>query len=418
MGFEAPRGTKDVLPKDSYRWQALESAAREVCRDFGFREMRTPVFEHTELFLRGVGDTTDVVQKEMYTFQDKGERSITLKPEGTAGAARAFIQNKLYNEALPAKMYYLNCPVFRYEKPQAGRYREHHQFGVEVFGAPKATVDAEVISLAITLLERLGVTGLTVNINSIGCRKCRAEYHKALKAFLNSKLPELCETCNQRFETNPMRILDCKEPGCKKALAGVPVVLDYLCGECREHFEALKTCLGGLGIDYTVDPMIVRGLDYYTKTVFEIIAPWQKGFLTVCGGGRYDNLVAECGGPETAGIGFGMGMERLLEYMDSKGLPVGEKPVLDAFVCALGEEAAKRAFRLVYDLRRAGLAVDMDHTGRSLKAQFKYADKLGCRYNLILGEDELKADAIKMRNMTTGDEEMVPLAGVASRLKG
>ena len=344
MAIQAPKGTKDVTPRESYKWQYIEKIARETCDNFGFSEIRTPVIEHTELFLRGVGDTTDIVQKEMYTFDDKGGRSITLKPEGTAGAARMFIENNLFNDPQPTKMYYLYCPVFRYDKPQAGRLREHHQFGVEVYGAPRASIDAECIELAMTVLDKIGVKGLSVNINSIGCPNCRPKYNELLKEYLRSNYDGLCETCKSRFEKNPLRILDCKEEKCKRICEGAPTILDCLCDECRAHFEELKGCLDSVGIQYKVDPFIVRGLDYYTKTVFEIIANSEGYSGTVCGGGRYDGLLEQLGGPKLPGIGFGMGMERLLLIAELSGaqIPITDGPkIINAILEYKGKTTVK-----------------------------------------------------------------------------
>ena len=416
MLTQAPKGTQDVLPQMSYRWQAVEEIMRQVCAFRGYREVRTPVFEHTELFLRSVGDTTDVVQKEMYTFNDKGGRSITLKPEGTAGAARAFLEGKLYQESLPCKMYYISCPVFRYEKPQAGRLREHHQLGVEVFGARDASVDAEVITLALAVLERAGVKNLRLSINSIGCPGCRAEYHAALKDFLRPRLDQLCEACRSRFEKNPLRILDCKEEKCQQAIAGAPSMLDYLCPDCRDHFELLKGYLTGLGVAYQVDSRIVRGLDYYTKTVFEIITQLPTGKLTVCGGGRYDRLIEEIGGPATCGIGFGMGVERLLMVQDLDGAAPQAPRLYDVFVCTLGQEARLEGLKLVEALRRAGVRADLDHAARSLKAQFKYADKAGAPYVVVLAGDELARGVCKLRDMSTSSEEEIALAALTDTI--
>lgn len=314
MLTQAPRGTKDVLPADSYRWQYVESKMRQAAAEAGFREVRTPVFEHTELFLRGVGDTTDIVQKEMYTFKDKGDRSITLKPEGTAGAARCLLENNLYADTLPCKMYYLNAPIFRYEAPQSGRLREHHQFGLECFGARDASADAELILLAYRLLSGLGVKNLSVNINSIGCPNCRPKYHATLKSFLSGRIGEMCSTCQTRFDRNPLRVLDCKEKHCQELVADAPSMLDLLCDDCKAHFAQLQSYLDAAHIPYQIDPRIVRGLDYYTKTVFELITKTENGNLTVCGGGRYDNLVEELGGPSLHAVGFGMGIERVLMH--------------------------------------------------------------------------------------------------------
>ena len=412
---QAPKGTQDVLPRDSWRWQKIEQTMRDVCSLAGYREVRTPVFEHTELFQRGVGDTTDVVQKEMYTFEDKGKRSITLKPEGTAGAVRAFLEAKLFAEPLPCKMYYISCPVFRYEKPQNGRLREHHQLGVEVFGAADASCDAEVISIAKEVLERSGITGLSLEINSIGCPVCRKAYHERLRAYLEPKLPTLCETCNERFGRNPMRILDCKEDAAK--LTDAPAMLDLLCPDCAAHFESLKRYLTATGIGYTVNPRIVRGLDYYTKTVFEFVAHTDTGDLTIAAGGRYDGLVEELGGPSTPGIGFGMGVERVLLEQDRRGV-AGEAPRrLDAFVCTMGEEARLEGLKLAAELRAAGLKADLDHAARSLKAQFKYADKSGAPWAITIAGDELARGVVRLRSMADSAEEEVPRAEIVARLQ-
>ena len=415
MLTQAPKGTQDVLPEKSYRWQAVEAAMRDAAALYGYREIRTPMFEHTELFARGVGDTTDVVQKEMYTFNDKGGRSITLKPEGTAGAARAFIEAHLYAEPLPCKMYYVSAPAFRYEKPQAGRLREFHQHGVEVFGAKDASVDAEVIALAMDVLERCGLKDLSLEINSIGCPACRKTYHDALKAYLAPKLGTLCKTCNERFERNPLRVLDCKEDADK--LTDAPSMLDSLCDECRAHFDRLRAYLDALGLKYTVNSRIVRGLDYYTKTVFEIITRTADGPLTVCGGGRYDGLVAELGGPDTCGIGFGMGVERVLMLQDQQSAaPEAPRPS-DVFVCTLGDEARLEGVKLVKALREAGIPADLDHAARSLKAQFKYADKLGAAYVITLAGDELARGVTRLRDMARSEETEIPRDEIVSFLK-
>jgi len=417
MAIQAPKGTKDVIPAESYKWQYIESVARKVCDEFGFNEVRTPVIEHTELFLRGVGDTTDIVQKEMYTFDDKGGRSITLKPEGTAGAGRMFIEHSLFNDPQPTKMYYLYCPVFRYDKPQAGRLREHHQFGVEVYGAPRASIDAECIQLAMTVLNRVGVKGLSVNINSIGCPECRPKYNESLKEYLRGNYDGLCETCKSRFEKNPLRILDCKEEKCKAICAGAPTILDCICDDCSAHFEELKTCLNGIGVEYKVDPFIVRGLDYYTKTVFEIIADSEGYTGTVCGGGRYDGLLEQLGGPKLPGIGFGMGMERLLLIAELSGARIPEPRRTEVYIAAMGEEARQTGFTLAYRLREQGIKTEYDHVGRSFKAQFKFANKLGARFVVILGEDELERGEVKLKDMDNGDEGYVAIESLTGRIK-
>lgn len=419
---QSPKGTADILPQDSYRWQAMERVMHDVCRAYGFREVRVPTFEHTELFLRGVGDTTDIVQKEMYTFQDKGDRSITLKPEGTAGVARAFIQNKLFNLPLPAKMYYVSSSNFRYERPQAGRLREFHQFGVEAFGASDASVDAEVIALALDVIVKLGLEGLEVHLNSIGCPKCRPAYQARLKEYLRPHLDRLCDTCKGRFERNPLRILDCKSPECKEVILKAPRMVDCLCEDCKAHFTALTGYLDDMGVTYSIDPFIVRGLDYYTRTVFEIIASQIGAQSTVCGGGRYDGLIEELGGPATPAIGFAMGMERLLMAIDKYARPIPEPSLLEVYVAPLGEAAQSKAFTLTQALRAAGLAADCDHMRRSMKAQFKYADKTGCRYVAVLGEEELAKDVVKLRDMRRSQDETIAmgeLAGIlAARLQG
>ncbi len=407
MIAKAPKGTKDILPYESYKWHYIENIIRELTQLFGYNEIRTPTFEHTELFQRGVGDDTDIVQKEMYTFLDKGKRSITLKPEGTAGAVRAYIEGRLYSMPQPAKMYYFT-PVFRYERPQAGRLRQHHQFGVEVFGAPEASVDAEIITLAMTLFERLKIKNLELNINSIGCPQCRTKYHHVLKEYLSENLDELCENCRQRFEKNPLRILDCKIDDCRKIVANVPVILDFLCNECNEHFQELQQYLRAANIDFKVNPMIVRGLDYYTKTVFEIISNDIGAQGTVCGGGRYDGLVALCGGPETPGAGFGMGLERLLMVMEGQKITIPEPKDLDALLITIGDQARYKAFEIVLALRSAGVSVDMDHIGRSIRAQFKHADRTKVSRVCILGEEEMQKGYIKIREMDTGKETPIP----------
>ena len=408
MLTQAPRGTRDVLPADSYRWQYIEQKMRDAAALAGYREVRTPVFEHTELFLRGVGDTTDIVQKEMYTFEDKGHRSITLKPEGTAGAVRCFLEHHLYGEPLPCKMYYLNAPIFRYENPQNGRLREHHQFGMECFGAREATADAELILIAFDLLKELGVKNLSVEINSIGCPNCRPLYHARLKDFLSGRMDRLCGNCRERFERNPLRVLDCKEKTCQELTRDAPSMLDLLCDECRAHFEQLKSCLDQAGIPYRVNPRIVRGLDYYTKTVFELVTETPDGNLTVCGGGRYDNLMDQIGDQDIPAVGFGMGLERVLMLLDAEGAIIPEKPWLEIFVTYMGENRIP-AFSLVRRLRAAGIRADLDHCGRSLKAQFKFANKTGAPVTAVLGDDEVAQGVVRLKRMADGTEQTVAL---------
>ena len=416
MLTQAPKGTQDMLPANAYRWQSIEETMRRICALAGYREIRTPMFEHTELFQRGVGDTTDVVQKEMYTFNDKGGRSITLKPEGTAGAARAFIEAHLFAEPMPCKMYYVSCPAFRYEKPQSGRLRQFHQNGVEVFGAKDASVDAEIIALALDVLKANGIENLKLAINSIGCPTCRQAYLEKLKEYLQPKLSGLCKTCQERFSRNPLRILDCKEDGEK--LTDAPSMLENLCGECAGHFEKLKQYLEAAGISYEIDSRIVRGLDYYTKTVFEIITETENGPLTVCGGGRYDGLVEELGGPATPGIGFGMGVERMIMVQDAQNAAPKAPALYDAFVVTMGDEARLEGMKLVRELRAAGIRSDLDHAARSMKAQFKYADKVGAARVLVLAGDEMSQGMVKVRDMNGGAEQLVPRDQVVSFVKG
>ena len=402
MAYKAPKGTKDVLPEESYRWQYLEQTMRSIVRKYGLLEARTPCIEHTELFLRGVGNTTDIVQKEMYTFTDKGDRSITLKPEGTAGAVRMFVENGLFSEAQPTKMFYLYCPVFRYERPQAGRLREHHQFGVEVFGAPDASADAEVIAIASELFETIGVHDLTIKLNSIGCPKCRGNYQNALREYLKGRYDELCPDCKSRFETNPLRILDCKVDHCKEIVKEAPHTMDYVCDDCRNHMDQLTSLLDAIGIRYELDPMLVRGLDYYTKTVFEIVSGMPGAQGTLCGGGRYDGLIKELGGPDMPAVGFGLGMERLLLIMDQLGVTV-EKPLrYELMLLGMGDDGKKLAFVLCQKLRALGICADTDHVGRSVKAQMKYADKAGAANVLVIGDNEISENKALIKNMKTG----------------
>lgn len=415
MLTQAPKGTQDMLPQDAYRWQSIYDNMRRICAEAGYREIRTPIFEHTELFQRGVGDTTDVVQKEMYTFEDKGRRSITLKPEGTAGAVRAFIEAHL-NDSLPCKLYYAQCPCFRYEKPQAGRLRQFHQNGVEVFGAKDASLDAEIIQLALRMLEANGIGGLKLSINSIGCPECRKAYLEKLKAYLAPKLDTLCKTCQERFERNPLRILDCKEDADR--LTDAPAMLDNLCPECSEHFEKLKQYLAALEIPFEIDSRIVRGLDYYTKTVFEIISETPQGKLTVCGGGRYDGLVKELGGPDTPGMGFGMGIERMIMVQDLMNAAPEAPELYDAFVVTMGDDARMEGIRLVRELRESGLKADMDHAARSMKAQFKYAGKLGVKKVIVIAGDELEKGVVKLRDMENSSEIEIARNEIVNALIG
>ena len=407
-----PKGTKDVLPADSYKWQYVEGVARDLAHLFNLKEIRTPVFEHTELFQRGVGETTDVVTKEMYTFKDKGDRSITLKPEGTAGVARAFIENGLQNGVLPAKMYYI-IPAFRYERPQAGRLREFHQFGVEIFGAQGADTDAETIMLADTLLKKLGLN-VKLYINSIGCPTCRAAYNKALKQFFAPHLDKLCYDCKTRFEKNPLRLLDCKEEACKQVNQAAPAILDYLCPDCSAHFNSLKKHLTLSGIEYEINPRIVRGLDYYTRTVFEFVSTSIGAQGTVCGGGRYDGLLEELGGNALPAVGFGLGIERLLMVMEGTGVVIPEPQKPTVYLAGMDEQCREKAFELCALLRKAGVYAETDHMSRSIKAQFKYADKLGAQYVAVIGGNELEKGEMNVKKMSTGESESVAFASAVA----
>ncbi len=399
----APRGTKDVLPEESRAWHILEEKLRGLAHRFGFREIRFPTFEDVALFDRGVGDTTDVVQKEMYDFYDKGDRHIALRPEGTASVVRAFIEHSLHAKGLPLKVYYI-APNFRYEKPQAGRLREHHQFGVECFGAYDASADAEVISLGATLLRELGITNTTLHLNSCGCKECRKEYHAALKNYFETRKGELCDTCNDRLDRNPMRILDCKSDICKSIAKDAPKITDYLCDECRAHFDKLRAYLDATGIKYELDPMLVRGLDYYTNTVFEFVSGSLGAQSTVLGGGRYNGLVGTLGGPETAGLGFGCGIERLMLTLEAEGKLSPERLVPDVFIAYAEERAESVSHALVYELRSLGVSAERDTTGRSLKAQMKYAGKIGARYSAVIGGNEIDEGKITLKNMYSGEQ--------------
>lgn len=404
MDLQAPKGTKDLLPMDAYKWHYVEDQLKGIAHSYGFREIRTPMFENTELFTRGVGETTDVVQKEMYTFLDKGDRSITLKAEGTAPAVRAFVESSMYADAQPTKLYYFT-PVFRYENVQKGRLRQHHQFGVELFGSQEASADAEVISIAMGALDELGVKGLTLKINSIGHPECRKTYNQALLDFLAPHAEALCPVCQERMQKNPMRTLDCKEKSCQRIVKDAPLILDHICADCETHFEDLKSYLEAMGIPYQVDKGIVRGLDYYSKTVFEIV----NKDITVCGGGRYDYLIQEIGGPEMPAVGFGMGIERLLMTMEEEGVVIKEPLRYDVFIATMGKAESLKAAAMAHELRAKGLKVDIDHMGKKLKAQMKYANKVGARYTMILGEDELQNAKASLKNMENGEQVLVAL---------
>ena len=412
---KAPRGTQDFTPDQSARMRYIEDTLMRIAGLHGFGEIRTPTFEHTELFVRSVGDTTDVVQKEMYTFEDKKGRSITLKPEGTAGAVRAALERGLLAEALPLKLSYIT-PCFRYEKAQAGRYREFHQFGVELLGAQSSAADAEVIGLVREALDTLGVEQIRLFINSIGCPECRPKFQQALKDYYSAHYDKLCPTCQDRLERNPMRILDCKEEHCHELAENAPVVLDYLCDECREHFEELKERLTAMGIEFEVDPTIVRGLDYYTKTVFEFKTETIGAQGTVCGGGRYDGLVELMGGQKQPAVGFAMGLERIKLVMEACGAPMPEEPRCDIALIPLGTAASVRCSAMAADLRTDGFYAETDLMNRSLKAQLKYANKIGARYTMVIGDSELEAGKARLKDMDSGEEQEVAFDRLADVL--
>lgn len=415
MAIQAPKGTKDILPDEVYRWDKVASVYKELCNRFGYREIRIPVFEHTELFLRGVGETTDIVQKEMYTFEDKGGRSITLRPEGTAGVVRAYIEHGMASWSQPVKLFY-DITAYRYENVQKGRYREFHQFGMELFGAADPAADVEVISVLALLFETLGIKNLSLNLNSIGCPTCRADYNLLLKDYLKDRIGGMCNTCKDRFDRNPMRILDCKEEACRAQIVEAPALLDHICDECKVHFEAVCGKLTQMGIGYAIDKGIVRGLDYYTKTVFEFVSRNIGSQGTVCGGGRYDGLIESCGGPKTPGVGFGLGVERLLMEMSSQGLELPHPEAPMVYLGTQGAKASQVAEGMAFELRKMGISCIKDVMGRSVKAQMKYADKLGARFTVVLGDTEVETGKAVIRDMKNGEQKDISLETLVDRL--
>lgn len=415
MLIGGPKGTNDILPGEIEKWHYIESIIREICREYGYLEIRTPVFEHTELFARGVGDTTDVVEKEMYTFIDKGKRNLSLRPENTASVVRAYVEHKIYAQPQPTKVYYLG-PMFRYANVQAGRYRQFHQFGAEVLGSRQPAVDAEVITMAMDFYHRLGLHGLELHINSVGCPKCRPIHRQKLHDFLKPDLASLCGLCQSRFTRNPLRILDCKEEKCQETSKNATTTADCLCEECAEHFESVKKHLQDIGINFILNNRLVRGLDYYTNTAFEIIASDIGAQSSIGGGGRYDGLIEEIGGPPTPGIGYAMGMERIIATMERQGVNFPVESVIDVFIATLGEPAREVAFKLLYGFRQAGFVAEMDLMGRSLKAQMKYANRFDCKFTLIIGDEELNKGIAIVRNMTDGEQSEVPLNRVLDYL--
>lgn len=416
MAIKAPKGTKDTMPRDSYKVQYIEKEFSELCRLYGFGEVRTPMFESTELFNRGVGETTDIVQKEMYTFEDLGHRSITLKPEGTSPAVRAFIESHDYAEMQPTKYYY-DTPCFRYERPQAGRLREFHQFGVENFGTPDMMADAEVIALASDFIKKIGIEDVELRINSVGCRECRPVYRKALQDYLRPYYEDLSDISKDRFEANPMRIIDSKDITDQRIAKDAPYMLDYLCDDCKAAFEALKTNLDAMGISYVVDPRIVRGLDYYTKTAFEFVTTKIGAQGTICGGGRYDHLVEEIGGPSIPGVGFGLGKERLLILMEQNDIIVDDPNVPDISVSFIGDKARLYALDLVHKLRAGGVSAIIDTLNRNLKGQMKYANKLNARYSVVIGDNEIEKGIVTLKNMHSGEQKEISAIDITKEIE-
>ena len=416
MLTSGPRGTHDITPGEAKNWLRVEDAARSICDCYHYGEIRTPIFEHTELFLRGIGETTDVVQKEMYTFTDRGGRSVTLRPENTAAVVRSYLEQKLGADGQAAKLFYIG-PMLRYDRPQAGRLRQFHQFGIEAIGPAGPSVDAEIIALAVRYFESLGLSDLQLLINSVGCPKCRPQYRLVLQEFLRDKQADLCENCQSRFERNPMRILDCKEEKCNRLSDGAPQMVDCLCEECSGHFAGLQQFLQAAGILYTLNPRLVRGLDYYTKTAFEIQYPLLGAQSAVCGGGRYDGLIEECGGPSTPGIGFAIGLERVLLAMEKQQLLPPAQDEVPVWVIPMGAEAVLPAFRLLNQLRDQGIRADMDHGGRSMKSQMKQANRVGAKFVAIFGETEIQTNQVTLKNMTTGEQQVMLVAEALNQLE-
>lgn len=416
MEIRALKGTKDIFGEEMRKWLDMEETIRQLCDDFGFTQIRTPMFEFTNLFQRGVGDTTDVVQKEMYSFVDKGDNAITLKPESTAGVVRSYLEHNMGADTQPIKLYYIS-PTFRYEKPQAGRQRQFHQFGVEMFGSDSPTADAEIISIGYELLKRIGLKKIELHINSLGDRECRKKYNEALKAYLETKKEGLCPLCNERREKNPLRVLDCKNPNCQELFHDAPTVLDTLGEECMAHFNKVQELLTAMDIPFIVDPKIVRGLDYYTKTVFEFVSNDIGSQGTVCGGGRYNGLVEELGGKPTPAVGFGAGMERLILAKEAENGNTLAPVTRDLFLGYRGDDAAVTAYKLITQLRSAGVSAESDHLQRSVKAQMKFANKIGAKYSAIIGESEMEGQVIQLKNMETGETKEVAFSDLVQVMK-
>ncbi|HGE69873.1 TPA: histidine--tRNA ligase [Candidatus Poribacteria bacterium] len=404
--MKAVRGTKDITPDEVYKWQYVESIAKDVFENFGFREIRTPIFEHTELFIKGTGETTDIVQKEMYTFTDKGGRSLTLRPEGTPPVVRSYLENNLSAEMPVTKLYYIG-PMFRYERPQAGRFRQHQQIGAEIIGSSSPYSDAELISMYLHFVSKLGIEDVKLHLNSVGCAKCKPDYNLALKDYAKKHFDSLCETCKDRLDRNPLRMLDCKVESCREIFASGPVILDYLCDDCRKHFDIVIKSLNMLGLQYNINPFLVRGLDYYTKTVFEVTARGLGSQDAIAGGGRYDNLIEELGGKPTPALGFGSGQNRLIATMEAQNTPFADPPVTKIYIAPLCESAFPKAFEIAFLLRQKGVSTEIGLDGRSLKSQMKTADKLRAKYVVMIGEDEINKGFVTIRDMVSGEQEAV-----------
>ena len=417
MERKAPKGTRDILPEEARKWQYVEGVVRDICEKAGYGEIRTPIFEHTELFERGIGTGTDIVEKEMYTFLDRSNRSITLRPEGTAPVVRAYLEHNMHAGPQPVKLYYMG-PMFRYERPQSGRYRQFWQFGAEILGAAGPLADAEVIAILLQIYGALGLSGCKVALNTIGCPVCRPAYREELKRTLGARIEDMCPDCRRRFSYNPLRILDCKREECQEAIEAIPDVVDFLCDDCRGHFARLRDYLSTLGISYFINPRIVRGLDYYTRTVFEVAHPALGAQDVLGAGGRYDGLAEECGGPPTPGVGFASGIDRVILALDAEGALPDLKKGVGVFVVAAGEGSKERALRLVFELRKAGLRADMDYMDRSLKSQMRLADRLQARYALILGEEEMAKGTVQLRDMQRAEQREVPQEGLSALLVG
>ena len=415
MKIQVPKGTQDILPEDIKKWYYIEDVIRKILNKYGYCEIRTPLFEHTELFIRGIGENTDIVNKEMFTFPDRKGRSLTLRPEGTAPVIRAYLENRMERISKVIKLFYFG-PMFRCEKPQAGRFRQFHQFGIELIGSQSPVADVEIIAAALEIYETLGLKGLQVSINSVGCKKCRKDYIGKLKSFLENKKEQLCFECNNRIEKNPLRVLDCKNVKCRETLQEAPKIIDNLCDECKDHFEEVKECLSDLKIKYTIDERLVRGLDYYTKTAFEIISGELGAQNAIAGGGRYDNLVEELGGKETPGVGFAAGIERMIISMEKQKVSWPKKQDLDVFVVKIGEKNNIMAFQLLQDIRKAGISADLDYAGKSLKSQMRTANKYHVKYTVILGEEELGRNMVTLRNMETKEQKEIKINNLIDEL--